>query len=75
MSERIEKYMQSLLKNPEFIKTVSHSYGNGMITGGHAAPIASITMSQLATAIANLEYMLTNKLPESIEDHLEKGEE
>lgn len=50
--ERIAGYISSLLRNPEYLKSVFQRYGNG----------TSASKEQLATAIADLEQELWDKL-------------
>lgn len=65
-SDDVKCYMIAILGNPEFIKTCALRYGNGITEKekGHEYPVANITNSQLATAIANLEQGLISKTDE-----------
>lgn len=51
-NERVQAYMQAMLRNPEWMKSVARRYGNG----------EDASMVDIASAIVNLENALVEKV-------------
>lgn len=67
MSDKIQAYVEALLKNPEFIKTAAHRYGpqDAIQTNDKGAIICNISMIQLAKAVIELETAFLDLEPEA----------